>query len=196
MKKNIWYLIAGIFNMVGAISSFITGAIMLLMGTDFWQLMMDYDYYMTEEELAVMEGMGAFLDILYYFMIVIIAAGILVAVLSSIKFFKFSNTNEKSPAVILWIVLTFIFCGVLSGILGIVGYVTCDENTSVNTNTQPRINEQPIQYSQTSTQQSYSNINQLKDLQKLREQNVISESEYEQMRLRILEQSNKDNNNF
>ena len=90
MKKNIWYLIAGIFNMVGAISSFITGAIMLLMGTDFWQLMMDYDYYMTEEELAVMEGMGGFLNILYYFMIVIIAAGILVAVLSSIKFFKFS----------------------------------------------------------------------------------------------------------
>lgn len=196
MKRNVWYLVTGILNIVGAVSSFISALVMIIMGSSMFTMLVEGEIdpsIMTAEDIEIMQMMEGFFTAFYYVMIVLILAQIVISIFASIKFIKFSATNEKSSSVVLWIVLTFIFCGILNGILAVVGYINCDENVapvavsnSHSGGQQAQLNGVPV----------YSNLNQLKDLQKLRDENVITEEEYEAMRVRILEQSNKDNNNF
>ena len=196
MKRNIWYLVTGILNIVGAVSSFISALVMIIMGSSMFTMLTEGEIdpsLMTQEDIELMQMMEGFFTAFYYVMLILILAQIVVSIFASIKFIRFSATNEKSSSAVLWVVLTFIFCGILNGILAIVGYINCDENVAPVTVSPAQSSEQQEQVNAVPV---YSNLNQLKDLQKLRDENVITEEEYETMRVRILEQSNKDNNNF
>lgn len=196
MKRNIWYLVTGILNIVGAVSSFISALVMIIMGSSMFTMLAEGEIdpsLMTQEDIELMQMMEGFFTAFYYVMLILILAQIVVSIFASIKFIRFSATNEKSSSAVLWVVLTFIFCGILNGILAIVGYINCDENVAPVTVRPAQSSEQQEQVNAVPV---YSNLNQLKDLQKLRDENVITEEEYETMRVRILEQSNKDNNNF
>lgn len=210
MKKNICYMITAIANIVSVVMNLISALSSLLLGEEFYRamLMPVPEDMLTAGELAEIEEIASICAGFSYILLAIGLIAALVGIISSVKFFKFARTNEKSSSVVVWIVLDFIFCGVLSGILGIVGYVNCDTVASSSSSLNTPIATQTSTTATASSsvtqtgvveekkeEQVYTNVDKLKDLQKLRMQNIITKEEYEEKRLQILEQSNKDDNN-
>lgn len=185
MKKNICYMITGILNLVGAFSNLISSVVMLVLGSEFFSFLVEVDPEMAAEDAEFFEIMNAISSGVYYFMIAIMLVGVVICVISGIKFIKFSAVNEKSSSVVLWIVLTFLFSGLLNGILAIVGYVTNDDET-VNVQQTQQVQVKPVEQEKP---KPYANVDQLRDLQRLRAENLITEEEYEKMRLRVIEQA-------
>lgn len=185
MKKNVCYMITGILNLVGALSSLISAIVMLIFGSEFFSVLVEIDPEMTAEDIEFFEIMNAISSGMYYFMVAIMLIGVVICVVSGVKFIKFSAVNEKSSSVILWIVLTFLFSGLLNGILAIVGYVTGDEETA-NVQQAQQAQVKPVEQEKP---KPYANVEQLRDLQRLRAENLITEEEYEKMRLRVIDQA-------
>ena len=210
MKKNNCYIITAIANIVSVVMNFISALSSLLLGEEFYRamLMPVPEDMLTAGELAEIEEIVSICAGFSYILLVVGLVAAIVGIISAVKFFKFARENEKSSSVVVWIVLDFIFCGALSGILGIVGYVNCDTVASSSSSLNAPIATQTSTTATASSsvtqtgvveekkeEQVYTNVDKLKDLQKLRMQNIITKEEYEEKRLQILEQSNKDDNN-
>ena len=161
---------------------------MLLLGSSVFADLFEYDSSVVYEDMSAMTMEMTIMNVVYYVSLGISLLTLVICIFSAVKFFKFSAINEKSSSVVLWTVLNFVFCGLLCGILAVVGYATCEEKKVVQVSqsstqsaaqTQTRLNgeEQP---------KTYANIDQLRDLQRLRKEQLITDEEYEKMRIRII----------
>lgn len=176
MKKNVFYLITGILSFVNAFSGIVGAICMLVVGSGLMDIVFQ-EVAMTAEDMAILSEMSELYSVMYYFLIAMVLIQIIVCVLIGVNMIKFSNTNEKSGKVILWTVMSFLFSGIVAGVLAIVGYTNGGTEATVTNNN-----------SENQAVNSSSSISEkLKNIQKLREENAITEEEYERMRLKILE---------
>ena len=184
MKRNVCYLITAILNIFGAVSNFISVIIMFLLGSSIFAELFEYDSSVVYGDASAMAMEMTIMNVVYYVSLGLSLLTIAICIFSAVKFFKFSALNEKSSSVILWTVLNFVFCGLLCGILAVVGYATCEEKKVVQTSQQTA---QPQTMLNGEAQpKTYANIDQLRDLQRLRKEQLITDEEYEKMRIRII----------
>lgn len=182
MKKNGYFLAAGILSILSsvvyAIAIFAFGGVINLIKEGNYQFIDEYGNPLTAEEIELLKST---LSTVYTVLSIGFAICIIFAIFQAVVYLKYSSKSydemrKSSGLVITAIVLSFLSCGILIGILGIMGYMLKPQQT------QETIVDMP-----SSDTQNFDKIKtQLMELDELKKSGVISEEEYAEKRKDII----------
>lgn len=184
MKRNNWFLASGILSIIEAVGclfalfSLVSVVVAISNGT------------LTAEDISGIVGASYTIEVLksmvIYMLFFIILAGAS-AVFTSVVYFKNMNRklNEmKKGLVITAIVFSFIFSGILVGVLALVGYNSLSKSEQV-TQTYSTNNGE-VYINDNTTPAESETATRLKKLERMKADGLITEEEYNEQRKKII----------
>ena len=194
--KNGWFKAVSIISLILAIMSTIVSAVSLLLTLTgfggFSQILSEIAGAGGDEASGLLAGLLGNIQLLMIVYELMMVVGILISYLAYAKFKKFAcmTKTELKPynaSVIIWIVLMFIFSGLLIGVLALVGYFCAPkEEYEVAAVVEPNEVNVVVDKQPTNTD---ATIERLEKLQRVKDSGAITDEEYEMLKQRIL----KDN---
>lgn len=178
MKKNGWFIGAGVLAILEAISYFIASLALFLTaaiaGSDSWIVNQPDG---TQQEIVISELIPFFI-----FFAVLMAIFFVISIIIATIYLKnasksYDELHQKSGKIITTIVFSFITGGMICGILGIIGFNT--NNSETNNQQQTPENN----YTSSNTEDISKRLEQLKNM---KESGIVSEEEYETKKKEIL----------
>lgn len=171
-NRNVWFIIAGVFSAISAAGMYLATIIMIFGAVAAATVKPDQpiETEAPEPGTTFAAAVGVLIFLIFLFAIIAI-----ISTICSKKCFDFSKLSkegllESKSKVILIIVLLFLFGGLLTGVLALLGYILTTEEKSEVVAPSGSVEEK------------------LKKLETMYEQGLISEEEHKKAREEVLKQ--------